>query len=66
MDAASLRVLQAASHVLNEKRPAREQVAILKEFAHREIPKNADLPADELATVVALKLMDIYDESITR
>jgi hypothetical protein len=63
MDAANLRVLQAASRVLNEKNPAHNQVSILKEFAKEEIPERSDLPPDELATVVALKLMGITDGS---
>jgi hypothetical protein len=47
-------------HVLNEAHPA--QTDILKTFAGHEIPEKADLPLDQLATVVALRLMDISDE----
>jgi hypothetical protein len=52
-------VLQAASHVLNEKRPERRFIKILTDYVEANIPRDADLPLDELATVVALKLMDL-------
>jgi hypothetical protein len=51
---------QSPVHVLNEAHPA--QTDILKTFAGHEIPEKADLPLDQLATVVALRLMDISDE----
>jgi len=57
MDRASLIVLQAASHVLNEKHPAPDRVKILTDYADANLPSNAaELPLDELATIVALKL----------
>lgn len=57
MDPASLMVLQAASHVLSEKHPARDQVKTLTDYAEANLPeKYSDFPLDELATVVALKL----------
>jgi hypothetical protein len=59
MDRSRLIVLQAASRILNEKRPDRRSAQILTEYAATNIPDKADLPLDELATVVALKLMDI-------
>jgi len=59
MDRSRLIVLQAASRILNEKRPDRRCAEILTEYAATNIPEKADLPLDELATVVALKLMDI-------
>jgi hypothetical protein len=59
MDRASLIVLQAASHVLNEKRPDRDRVRVLTQYAEANLPDKADLPLDELATIVAMKLMDI-------
>jgi hypothetical protein len=59
MDPSKLPVLQAASRVLNEHRPDRDSVRILTEYAGANIPETADLPPDELATVVALKLLDI-------
>jgi hypothetical protein len=59
MNASNLIVLQAASHVLNEKRPEAHCVKILTEYAEANLPQKANLPLDELATVVALKLMDV-------
>jgi hypothetical protein len=59
MDSANLKVLQAASRVLNELRPEPECVEILTEYAETNLPERTGLPPDELATVVALKLMDI-------
>jgi hypothetical protein len=64
MDAKSLRVLQAALHVLNEAHPEPAQTGVLKTFADHEIPGRADLPLDQLATVVALRLMNISDEEL--
>jgi hypothetical protein len=59
MDASDLKVLQAASQVLNEVRPERSSVELLTEYASEHLPERLDLPPDELATVVALRLMDI-------
>lgn len=59
MDPSELKVLQAASRVLNEPRPEPECVGILTEYAGANMPGKLKLPPDELATVVALKLMDI-------
>jgi hypothetical protein len=64
MDPTALRVLQAASHVLNEERPAPAEAEIVKAFAEAEIPEKTDLPLDQLATLVALRLMDISDEGL--
>ena len=55
MDSSNLKVLQAASRVLNERAPDPDCVEILTEY----MPERSDLQPDELATVVALKLMDI-------
>lgn len=54
-----LRVLQAASSVLNKKKPDRRSVKILADYATANLPQRANLPPDELATVVALNLLDI-------
>ena len=57
MGKSSLDVLRAASQVLNEKHPDGRCVKILTEYADTNIPGKGTLPPDELATVVALKLM---------
>ena len=62
MDPADLKVLQAASRVLNGARPDPDSVGTLTEYAGAHMPERLDLPPDELATVVALKLMDIPGE----
>ena len=62
MDRANLKVLQAASRILNEEHPDRSSVELLTEYAGANIPSRANLPPDELATVVALKLLDIPGE----
>lgn len=60
MDQTSLIVLQAASHVLSQKHPSSDQIKILTDYAGANLPpKAADLPADELATIVALQLKGI-------
>jgi hypothetical protein len=59
MDAADLKVLQAASQVLNEAHPDRQSVDVLTEYASQNMPERLDLEPDELATVVALKLLKI-------
>lgn len=59
MEPSRLIVLQAASQVLNAPRPDRSSVEILTGYAKSNIPEKADLPLDELATVVALKLLDL-------
>ena len=59
MDASDLKVLQAASKGWNEARPQRSSVQILTEYAKASIPERSDLPPDELATVVGLKLMKV-------
>ena len=62
MDQSSLKVLQAASQVLNEERPDPSVVEVLTEYAEANMPDRLNLPSDELATVVALKLMNIPGE----
>ena len=52
-------MLQAASHILNEKRPDRRSVEVVTAYADVNLPGTETLPVDELATVVALKLMGI-------
>ena len=59
MNADDLKVLQAASNVLNESKPPKSSVATLNEYAAVKMPERRGMPPDELATVVALKLMDI-------
>ncbi len=59
MDRASLAVLQAVSHVLNERRPSPHAVKVVTEYAAQNLPEKSDLPLDELATFVAMKLMNI-------
>jgi hypothetical protein len=59
MEPARLMVLRAASQVLNETRPDRRSVEILTTYAETNIHDKSGLPLDELATVVALKLMDL-------
>jgi hypothetical protein len=54
-----LEVLQAASRVLSRQRPEQRDVAILTDYAEVNLPERLGLAPDELATVVALKLMDI-------
>jgi hypothetical protein len=58
MDPSRLTVLKAASQILSEKRANRQSREIVTSYAETNIPEKADLPLDELATVVALKLMD--------
>ncbi|HVW85501.1 MAG TPA: hypothetical protein VHB50_12515 [Bryobacteraceae bacterium] len=62
MNAEDLKILQAASKVLNEPRPPKGAVAILNQYAAAELPERIGMPPDELATVVALRLMDIPGE----
>ena len=59
MEPSRLIVLRAASQVLNETRPDRRCIEILTAYAETNIPDKAGLPLDELATIVALKLMDL-------
>jgi len=59
MDHSTITVLQAASHILNEKRPDRRSVEVVTAYADVNLPGTETLPLDELATVVALKLMGI-------
>jgi hypothetical protein len=59
MDSSSLTVLQAASHILNEKHPDPHSVEVVTAYADVNLPGTETLPLDELATVVALKLMGI-------
>ena len=59
MNASDLRVLQAASQVLNAERADRDSVETLTSYASANMPEQVGLPPDELATVVALKVMDI-------
>ncbi len=58
-DPARLNVLQAASRVLNQRHAERCDVETLTDYAQANMPEKLGLPADELATVVALRLMDI-------
>jgi len=64
MDRSRLLVLQAASRVLNEARPDRESIDIVVGHAEENIPDRADLPLDQLATVVALRLMDVETDGL--
>ena len=59
MDRSRFTVLQAASRILNEQCPDGTAVEIVSAYAKTNIPEKANLPDDELATVVALKLLDI-------
>ena len=59
MDHSRLTVLQAASRILNEKRPDRRSVEVVTAYADVNLPGTETLPFDELAPVVALKLMGI-------
>ena len=56
---AHLTVLKAASEVLNQKRPDRRSIEILDAYAKTNMPQDAHLPLDELATLVALNLMGL-------
>ena len=64
MDRSRLVVLQAGSRILNEERPDRESVDIVIGYAEENIPDRADLPLDQLATVVALRLMDVETDGL--
>jgi len=59
VDRSRLTVLQAASRILNEECSDGGGVEIVSAYAEANIPEKANLPHDELATVVALKLLDI-------
>jgi hypothetical protein len=59
MDRSRLTVLQAASRILNDECSDGSAIAIVSAYAKANIPERASLPDDELATVVALKLLDI-------
>jgi hypothetical protein len=59
MDRSRFVVLQAVSRVLNEECPDGSAVEIVAAYAKTRIPEKVNLPNDELATVVALKLLDI-------
>ena len=59
MDQSHLAVLQAASRILNEQHPDGASVEILTAYANANVPGASDLAPDELATMVALDLMDI-------
>ncbi len=59
MDPASLNILQAASRVLNDEHAERSDVELLTAYAQIHIPDRLNLDADELATVVAMKLLDV-------
>ena len=50
MDHSGLTVLQAASHILNEKRPDRRSVEVVTAYADVNLPGTETLPLDELAT----------------
>jgi len=66
MDHSSLTVLQAASHILNEKRPDRRSVEVVTAYADVNLPGTETLPLDELTTVVALRLMGIKGDPTQR
>ena len=59
MDGPELSILQAASNILNATRPDRRDIQTLTSYADEHfLPSNAwSLPLDELATIVAMKLM---------
>ncbi len=65
-NAERLRLLQAVEHVLTQKRPDRTEIEMLKDYARTEFPNSADLDTDELATVIALRLMNITEEQVLR
>jgi hypothetical protein len=52
-------ILQAASRILNDKRPNKRDIEIVTSYADANIPESASLAVDELAAVVALKLMGV-------
>ncbi len=52
-------ILQAASRILNDKRPNKRDIEAVADFADANIPESAGLAVDELAVVVALKLMGV-------
>ena len=54
-------ILQAASRILNDKRPNMRDIEVVATYADSNIPEGASLPIDELAVVVALKLMGVDD-----
>jgi hypothetical protein len=66
MDHSRLTVLRAASNILSEKRPDRRSVEVLTAYADANLPGTETLPLDELATVVALKLMGIEGDPTGR
>jgi hypothetical protein len=66
MDPARLRLMQAVEHVLTKRRPDRAEIERLKDYARTEVPNSADLDDDELATVVALRLMNVTREQVLR
>ena len=55
-------VLQAASRILNDRRPNKRDIEVVATYADSNIPEGASLPIDELAVVVALKLMGIQGD----
>ena len=59
MDGPELSILQAASNILNATRPDRRDIQTLTSYADEHFPEHAFLPLDELATIVAMKLMHI-------
>jgi hypothetical protein len=59
MDRSRFTVLQAASRILNEQCSDGTPVEVVSAYAKTNIPEKANLPDDELAAVVALKLLDI-------
>lgn len=66
MDPRRLRLLQAVEHVLIQKHPERAEIEKLRDYARAEIPNSANLDDDELATVIALRLMNITEEQVLR
>lgn len=59
MDGSRLAVLQAAEQILDGKRPDGRCIDVLTAYADTNLPGTETVPLDELATLVALKLMDI-------
>jgi len=44
MDSARLRLLQAVEHVLTEKRPNRDEIQRLRDYAKTDMPIRTNLP----------------------
>ncbi|MDE3198781.1 MAG: hypothetical protein KGN84_20705 [Acidobacteriota bacterium] len=67
IDAATrLRLLQAIEHVLTQWRPGRAEIARLRDYGRTEVPNASSLDVDELATAVALRLLNVTEEELAR